>query len=268
MEIIQKEGKIISQMTIQEIKYLSSLHGPGLIYGINNPNLQLSDEDLIRLENKTIEELQKTGIIKQQGNKLLVDEFINAMVYSCINSDHLLVIKDKKVNKESYIHFLRDWQLLIEPVKGECNLIAFENRNYLWEYIKEHHFEYQEKDQKNLEIIVSDKDLEISTYLMDSEQPENAVNHFMEKSITDQVISKEFLKELLNPVEDLEFNLIYNHKDPNLAYQFWFKIFVYMNFYIFITKNFSIQNYEEYLNLKLISFDSLEKKFLGILPKY
>jgi hypothetical protein len=214
MEYFSTDNLLSVRLSHMELWYLASLFGPGWIFGIENPIKGLSEVDVRKRESEIISCLSEEGLIsiQSEGKQIQIDEMLGAMVYSCIHSQHILVVKNATNQEERFFHFLPDWQLEFVREDDDYKLTLFKERTSLFDYLISTFGKRVDQHMKNVPFSIGAKDLEVASYLFRIGKDDKAAQIFTEHN-TEFCDPKSFLKGYSETQNDLRFNMIFNRDD-------------------------------------------------------
>lgn len=218
MDIIQTNKKIEIIISFRELWYLINLFGPGWVFGIENPYEELSEEEIIAFEKQASLDLEKAGIIKiNKANQIEIDEMLGGMVYSCIHSKHLMVLKTPNGESERFYHFLPQWQLELFKSGDEYSLTLFKERSDLFSYISDAYGLNLKEKSKKMNFHISSRELEIAAFLFESGKEQKAEEIFKDNP-GEMPSALDFLKGYVDPEFHLTFDMIYERDDDELIH--------------------------------------------------
>lgn len=268
MELMKNEGSLSVTLPHNELWYLARIHAPGILYGVNNPYEKLSEDEVTNAESETVADLIKSDVLRFEEKKgFLIDEFVNGMVFSCIHSDHMLVLKNNDTKEEMLIHFLPNWHLTLRTTDKGYELTVFQNREKLWKFLEENFIKIHPHSKEGKPIILWDKKLELATYLAETGKWENAIAEIKESFGGNTETTSSFLTEMVSSSLNLDVSMIYNRKDPDLISQFSLKILSGKTQNYWVSKVMSLLDEHTYYKLEPLTADLIKKKFLNIMPK-
>jgi hypothetical protein len=209
-----KNNNLRLSLSKQELWHLANFFGPGWIYGVENPYEDFSDEQITTFEKQASSELEKEGFIKiSNTNQIQVDEMLGGMVYSCIHSNHLLILNTANGKEKRFYHFLPDWQLELFKSNDEYSLTLFKERSDLFPHIiKSFDVNLQEKSQ-DVQFSIGVRDLELAAFLFESGKQQKAEEIFKTKSSGEIPSAEKFLYGYLNPNFHFIFSMLYERND-------------------------------------------------------
>lgn len=268
MEIRQNQDSLSAIMPQTELWYLARLHAPGIVYGVENPYENMTEDQISQSYSDIVENLIKADVLRYEENTgFQIDDFINGMVFSCIHPDHMLVIKDNKEKEEAFIHFLPNWQLTLRQLQDGYELTSFRSREELWKFLDLNYLNLNPQSLNGIDIVIEEKTLEFALFLAESSKLDKAINEVLSSFKGNEDIAGAFLTDLEFHQKDLSFSMIYNRNVPDIVNQFWFKYMAGKTQNYWLTKNFSMRDEKEYLRIQALSTDNIKKKFLKLLPR-
>jgi len=213
MKIQTLKAYLSITLSPQQLWCLTKLFGPGWIYGIDNPYEDLSEEEIAVIERQVLLDLEKEGLINlENANQIRVDEMLGGMVYSCIYSDDLLVLKTPGGKVDRFYHFLPQWQLELFRSVDEYSLTLFKDRSDLFSHIIDTYDVELNGKNKGKKFSIGTRNLEMAAFLFESGKDQNAEKIFKENPGDIPPVS-EFLKAYLNPDFHLIFDMLYEKND-------------------------------------------------------
>lgn len=213
MEISKTNEFIRICLSPLQLWYIAKIFGPGWVFGIENPIEGLPEEEIFALEKQTVLELEKEGLVKfDAANQMRVDEMLGVMVYSCIHSGTILILKSLKDRGERHYHFLPQWQLELCRSGDTYSLTYFKEKNYLFSHIVDvYKLTLKEKTQ-DIKFSIGARDLEIAAFLFESGKKQKAEQIF-NNILGENLPVLEFLHGYLNPDFHLIFSMVHNRND-------------------------------------------------------
>lgn len=120
-------------ITKNELWFLSRFFAPGIIFGFTDP-LKDVDSDQITLFEKDIKEslMKKKLFGEVSGSKVQIDEMLGGMVYSCVNADLIVQVRDVVKDQIHYLYLMQDWLLSVD-YKEEVEFCLYQNKEVLFD---------------------------------------------------------------------------------------------------------------------------------------
>jgi hypothetical protein len=210
---IQNNSETLSvNLRPNELWYLVKLFAPGWIFGVEDPADIYSEDELAEMAQEAYKTLSEEGLIKQNGNQIQIDELLGGMIYSCIHSKDLLIVKDILKRKECFFHFLPQWQLELCKNDGNYELTLFEQREDLLKHIIDNNLIDLDVISPEKKFSIPQRGLELAAFLFDSGKKEKAVEVF-NQGYGDLPAAEQFLEEYHNPDFYIRFDLLLNRDD-------------------------------------------------------
>lgn len=254
-------------LTPLELWYLAQFFGPGWIFGVDDPTKGLSKNEIIQMETKVIHNLSDEGIIVHEGgNQIRIDEIIGGMVYSCIHSNHLLVVKDLSNGNKRFFHFLPQWQLELCEIDGEYELTLFKERSDLFKHVLFAHGLKLIDNHKTGNFAISAKELELATYLFDSGKIDQAIKIFenCHGEFPSIII---FLQDYIEPNFHLCFDLLLNCNDDSTIHTVRNELLSCSHSLYWVSHDEAGEEAIEMLHFSSVLQKQAEERFNLLLPK-
>lgn len=264
----QTDESVLSiSLTTDELYYLANLFGPGWIFGLEKRSDTLDEEQITKSAEVAYTSLSKDGVvIRSNNNQIQIDEILSGMVYSCVHSNHVLVVKDMKSQKERYFHFLPDWQLELVPLKDNYELTLFRERTDLFRHLC---FAYNLNPSPNgegLKFLIDANNLELSSFLLESGKQKQATE-ILKEAYPDFPDPETFLDDYSHPVSDLRFDLIFDREDEEKIRTKTRRLVEIGGTYYWITYNEKKEGTDDELIFTSVTLDQAEWLFNQMLPK-
>lgn len=220
MKTKNTESTLIVQLSLQELWFLAHFFAPGAIFGVENPTNGLSEDQAQALEQKTLQQLEKSGVlVKDNANQYQIDEMIGGMVYSCIHSDVMMAITDQISGKQQFFHFLPQWQLSLTKEDNSYELCIYRNRADIFTSLFPNLPAQVDNPYGEQKFTIPERELELAVSLMDSEKHSQAIQVMKDNLQESALNAAAFLKACIDPDQHLFFDLYYSRNDPQKLHQ-------------------------------------------------
>jgi hypothetical protein len=216
MKTVKTEQSLSVALSTAEAWTLASFFAPGVMFGLQDPAGELTDEERQAREAETLQALVAEGVLQvNEANQYRVDEMIGGMIYSTIHSEHVLVVRNQRSGGSTYYHFLPDWQLCLQPEEERIWLTLFRTRADLLGHILEDGLgEHDGTVVKGF--TVRERDLEMAASLHENGSPDRARRLLAEVDIGEV---DAFLQAYLAPQLALQLDALYSRQDPEKSAQ-------------------------------------------------
>jgi len=204
-------------LSAHEFWYLAKIFGPGLAYGVVDPTTGLSESEILKAESEAIESLSKAGVITFDGeNQVKMDELLGAMIYSCIHSNDVLILKSREFEKERYFHFLPDWQMEFSRLDRDYQLTVLIDRDSIFPAVISKYDLKLPAQSKDISFSVFERDLESAVFLYESDKKENAIKLFEGRVVGEIGNIEVFLQGYIESKHNLQMKIIYSRNEGQL----------------------------------------------------
>lgn len=213
MNISQTKNSLKINLTSDELWFLAQFFAPGLIFGVDDPTEGLDEEALEAFKASAYESLNQAGVLEMETpDQFKMDEMLGAMVYSCVHSSDMLVLKSPNSQAERFYHFLPEWQLELSRVEEGHALTLFKERSDLFDHILGLSGVKLQGEDADLTFSASERDLELGAYLYESGKTDQALE-MLAADIADQAKVEAFIQGYLAPEMHLVFDVLYDRDD-------------------------------------------------------
>jgi len=220
MRTNQTNSSFSISFSIHELWFLMQFFTPGVIFGVDDPYSHLKPEEKQKIESKAKVDLENDNIIKLTGNnQYMIDELIGSMIYSCIHSSHTIQVKDELENKESWLHFLPNWQLNITLCGEQYTLTIFKEREYIWSHIIDALNIQGIHEANYYSFSVAERDLELASYLYSEGKRDKGIAIILDNAGEGNIDWDKFLSGYISPNIDLTINSILYRNDADKTKQ-------------------------------------------------
>ena len=269
MKVITTKQMVIVSLSTLELWYLSRFFAPGLIFGISDPFENLDAEKVQMFEEEIKQNLLKEGILRASGtNQYLIDEMIGGMVYSCIHSKDMLVVKDQIYGQVVYYHFLPQWQLALSNTGDECLLTLFKDRSDLFEHaVNPGMLENTSVGYKESEFTVGERDLELAMSLYENGKHVQAGQILLDNGIHLEMDLDDFFQNYLSPQKAYIFDNYYSRDDSTRINQRRYLLLQLGHSLFWVTRDFAGETAKPILRFQPIHPGEARERFLKMLPK-
>ena len=253
-------------LTPNELYYLANLFGPGLVFGLEERSDNLDEKKIKDLADEAYTSLSKVGLVKKSNNnQILIDELLSGMIYYCVHSNHVLIVKDVKSGKERFFHFLPDWQLEFVFLNNKYELTLFRERADLFQHICDVYNLNPTPNEEGLKFSINAEDLELSIFLLENGKSDKATEIVKEK-YPDFPEPERFLIEYNKSINDLRFDLIFDREDKEKVRTKTRRLVEISGTYYWITYSENNVSKEEELIFSPVTLDQAEWLFNQLLP--
>jgi len=213
MKMTQSKDLISVTLNADELWFLAQFFAPGLIFGVDDPTEGLDEDALEVFKASAYESLNQAGVLEMETpDQFRMDEMLGAMVYSCVHSTDMLVLKSPNSQEERFYHFLPEWQLELSRVEEGHALTLFKERSDLFDHILGLSGVKLQGEDDNLAFSSSERDLELGAYLYESGKTDQALEMFT-ADIADQAKVIDFIQGYIAPELHLVFDMLYDRDD-------------------------------------------------------
>lgn len=267
MEISKTNEFVRICLSSLQLWYIAKIFGPGWVFGIDNPFEGLPAEEIVALEKQAVLELEKEGLVKfDAANQMRIDEMLGVMVYSCIHSETILILKSLKDRGERHYHFLPQWQLELCRSGDTYSLTYFKEISYLFSHIVEvYELTLKEKSQ-DVNFSIESRELEIVAFLCESGKKQKAEQIF-NSTPGETPPALEFLHGYLNPDFHLMFSMVHHRNDEKRIHNSKNELLQMDGNLYWVSHDEAGEQLIEVLNFTSISPAEAEHRFIRMLPQ-
>lgn len=213
MKISETQNQFMVHLSPQELWFLAQLFGPGLIFGVDDPTEDLTEEEIQAAQVEVYNSLKEAGLLNMEGsNQLQIDEILGSMVYSTIHSADMLTLKQPGTQEERFYHFLPEWQLSLRKLEDGYLLTLFKERTDLFPHIIEEVNATLHPGNSDFNFTVKDRDLELAAFLYESDKKEQALEVLASVPLTANQLES-FIQGYIAPEAHLVFDMLYSRDD-------------------------------------------------------
>jgi hypothetical protein len=213
MKITQSKTILSLTLSPDELWFLAQFFAPGLIFGVDDPTEGLDEEALEAFKASAYESLNQAGVLEMETpDQFKMDEMLGAMVYSCVHSTDMLVLKSPNSQAERFYHFLPEWQLELSRDEEGHTLTLFKERSDLFDHILDLSGVKLQGKAADLTFSASERDLELAAFLYESGKKDQALE-MLAADIADHAKVEAFIQGYLAPELHLVLDLLYNRDD-------------------------------------------------------
>ncbi len=178
---------------------MAKFFGPGVIYGVNDPTLGMSQEEITQTETEAEKPLLTKGLIQNKANnKIDLEESVVPLIFSCVHPKHVLTIKNVINQEEKIYYFLPKWQLELKQKDGNYVLSPLQERE---EIVNSTLSEIDASIIQNnitFQVDVNERILELAIYLFEQQKREKAIEELILAGVPD--FQQEILQAFTNPL--------------------------------------------------------------------
>lgn len=217
--MLKKENdKVTINLSNYELWYLSKLFAPGLLFGVDDPTVSMSEEEIQAADDAAYRSLNQAGLIKMDGKeKLEVDEILGGMVYSCIHSKEMLSVSTSGSADVRFFHFLPQWQLEMYQLDDGYQLTLFKERSDLFTHVlKEHQVNFH-GGQSGEKFTILENDLKEAAALYSSGEKERALE-VVKTEPTQYFCLEELIQGYHAPQQHLILDMLYDRDDDHMMH--------------------------------------------------
>lgn len=260
------ESVLSISLTPEELYYLANLFGPGWVFGLEKRSDTLDEEKIKKSAEVAFKSLSKEGLVKRsENNQIQIDEILSGMVYSCIHSNHVLVVKDMKSQKERFFHFLPDWQLEFVFLNDNYELTLFKERADLFRHLCYVYNLNPVPNGEGLKFSINADDLELSSFLLENGKSKKAAE-ILKEIYPDFPDPERFLIEYNESKQDLRFDLILDRGNEGKIRTKTRRLVEIGGIYYWITYGEKNKVIDEELIFSPVTLDQSEWLFNQLLP--
>jgi len=177
---------------------------------VEDPTEGLDAEALEAFKTAAYKSLNEAGVLEMETpDQFRMDEMLGAMVYSCIHSTDMLVLKSPNSPEERFYHFLPEWQLELSRVEEGHALTIFKDRSDLFDHILGLSGVKLVGEGDEPTFATPKRDLELGVYLYDSGKKDRALELF-ETATADRQKVENFIRGYIAPELHLVFDMLYD----------------------------------------------------------
>jgi len=249
-----------------ELWYLAKFFGPGVIYGVNDPTLGMSQEEITQTETEVEKSLLTKGLIQnKENNKIGLEESVVPLIFSCVHPKHVLTIKNVINQEEKIYYFLPKWQLELKQKDGNYVLSPLQERE---EIVNSTLSEIDASIIKNditFQVDVNERILELAIYLFEQQKREKAIEELILAGVTD--FQQEILQAFINPFVFLQLNMVYHTNERILINSTQMQLIQSNKFLLQTSRYYHGDEQVWKLEIKALSFEAAEESLVQLLPK-
>ena len=264
----EKSNEIVRvELQTHELWYLAKLFAPGLIFGVEDPSEGLSEEEILSNDRQAQVTLEKAGMIRYSNTgQLIVDEMLGAMIFSCIKSNHILMLTNKNINQKWYYFFLPSWQLELKKESDVYTLTHFSNRQILLSTILDNVKLSSDPLREKQEFFIKERDLELAAFLFESGKKEKSVMVLEENLIGEIPEKNEFIQGYNNSENHYMFDIIFTGNDEGSIIQDHYEILQYDSNLYWLSRFVKDVNGEKIIYFQSILSDDLKDLIDYVVP--
>lgn len=264
MIIEEKEGKYSITLSEPELWIVASQCGRGVIYGMDDSSDETLSEAALELALKS---LKDAGVIwTGPDGEEVIDELILGMVYSCIHSHDMLMIRDASAEKAVLLHFLPDWNLSFTKVPDGYLLTYYQNRDTLHKHIMTTYLSDLREADSDVYFSCTRVALEAANYLYETNKAGEGAALLAEYMEEDESKSQSFLEDIASG-QKYEVRAFYDrHKNHNvIGYQTDILVGKQSNY--LVRRVYSVNEDREVLSIQGLPSELVRHSVYQLLPK-
>jgi len=250
-----------------ELWYLAKFFGPGVIYGVNDPTLGMSQEEITQTETEVEKSLLTKGLIQnKENNKIGLEESFVPLIFSCVHPKHVLTIKNVINQEEKIYYFLPNWQLELKQKDGNYVLSTLQDREEIVNNtLSEIDARIIQNDIK-FQVDVNERILELAIYLFEQQKREKAIEVLNRAGITDNF--EIILDAYIDSIIYFELNMVYHINEKRLINNVQMQLIQTTKLLLQTTRYFHSDKQVWKLEIKALSFEAAKESLVQLLPKY
>ena len=264
----EQDNIILKELKLSpfEFWYLARFFGPGVIYGVNDPTLGMSQKKITQTETEAEKSLLTNGLIQnKENNKIGLEESIVPLIFSCVHPKHVLTIKNVINQEEKIYYFLPKWQLELKQKDGNYILSPLQNRK---EIVNSTLSEIDASIIQNnitFQVDVNERILELAIYLFEQQKREKVIEELILAGMPD--FQQEILQAFINPLVFLQLNMVYHTNERNLINSTQMQLIQSANLLLQTIRYYNSDEQVWKLEIKALSFEAAEESLVQLLPK-
>jgi len=267
MNSTRTESSISIILNSHELWTIAKHFGPGLIFGVDDPTEGLTEEEINAAEIKAYHDLNAAGLlVRAESGNPQIDEILGGMVYSCIHSRDLLVLKSPSSNIERFYHFLPEWQMELCQVKDGYQLTLFKERKDLFEHILAVSGAKLNGQEKKLMFVTGARDLELAAFMYDTGKKASALEILPSDKSSPQAM-KNFLSGYLSPEFHLIFEMLYARDDEIQVHNQRNELLQTDDGLFWLSHHIAGEESMKIIDLQAVTADQAKENFNKMLPK-
>lgn len=265
MKIIKNPTTYQVTLPIWDFWYLTKTISSDIVYGFNDPTRGLTEEEISRYASIAHTSLQDSGVLKNQDDGEVVDEFIGGMVYACIHSNSMVLQKNVMTKEVISYHFLPNWQMTFVVNQENCILSVYKDRQSIHEYIyssiatilNSHEFDVKQSFE------FGERELEVAADLWESGEIDKAVRLLSHEYVYDESKIKEFLAGFVRPEVVIEFEQ-YTKMNSVKVIKGQYAIYDLLNVTYWVEKDYAGEEAFPILKFKSVNSDKLKNDLFSV----
>ena len=260
-------NKVSVDLQTHELWYLAKLFAPGLIFGVEDPSEGLSEEEILSNDRQAQVTLEKAGMIRySNAGQLIIDEMLGAMIFSCIKSNHILILTDKNINQKWYYFFLPNWQLELKKESDVYKLTHFSNRQILLSTILDNVKLRSDQFGEKQEFFIKERYLELAAFLYDSGKKEKSAIILEENLIGEIPERNEFIQGYNKSENHYVFDIMLTDNNEESIIQEKYEILQNNSSLYWLSRFVNDMNEEKIIHFQSISSDDLKDLIDYVVP--
>ena len=249
-----------------ELWYLAKFFGPGVIYGVNDPTLGMSQEEITQTETEVEKSLLTKGLIQnKENNKIGLEESVVPLIFSCVHPKHVLTIKNVINQEEKIYYFLPKWQLELKQKDGNYVLSPLQEREEIVNSTLSEIDASIIQNKITFQVDVNERILELAIYLFEQQKREKVIEELILAGMPD--FQQEILQAFINPLVFLQLNMVYHTNERNLINSTQMQLIQSANLLLQTIRYYNSDEQVWKLEIKALSFEAAEESLVQLLPK-
>jgi len=263
-----REDMVLTELRLSsfELWYLTKYFGPGVLYGINDPTLGMSDEQVTQIDVEVEKGLLARGLLHNiEVNEFSLDESIVPITYSCVHPQHVLTLENNLNQEEKVYYFLPKWQLELSKDDDMYVLKVLKKREELVDDVLSEIDARLIQGNHNFQADINEKSLEFAIYLYEQQQKDKAFEELKKAGLTDNF--ENILDAYINPITFLEMNMVYHINEKRLINDSQMQLIQTTKCLFQTTRYYHGDEDAWKFDIKEVSFEQAKESLIQMLPK-
>lgn len=263
----EQDNIILKELKLSpfEFWYLARFFGPGVIYGVNDPTLGMSQKHITQTETEAEKSLLTRGLLQNtENNKIGLEESVVPLIFSCVHPKHVLTIKNVINQEEKIYYFLPKWQLELKQKDGNFVLRPLQDREVIVNNTLSEIDARIIQNDVTFQVDVNERILELAIYLFEQQKREKAIEVLNRAGITDNL--EIILDAYIDSIIFFELNMVYHINEKRLINNVQMQLIQTTKFLLQTTRYFHSDEQVWKLEIKALSFEQARESLIQILP--
>lgn len=264
MIVEEKDGKFTITFSEAELWIVARQCGMGGICGVGNTSEVTLSEATLELAMKSLKD--SGAIWTGPDGREYLDELVYGMVYSCMFSHDMLIIRNGSEGHDVYLHFLPDWNLSLCRAPEGYELIYYRDRETLHKQIMTTYLSGLRKANSEINFHCTRIALEAAIYLNQNGKIEEGASLLSEFMEGDEHNSYCFLDDICAGII-YEVNAYFDRHNSLSATALQTKILVGEQSNYLVRRIFSVSEDREVLHIQGLPSELVRHSVYQLLPK-